>query len=90
VNEQLKRLGLTQLARVLPTLLDEARQQQLSYEAFLRHALDAELSRRQQRALERGLGAAHLPRRVDDIGGKSMIYELDVEQVVATLPPKTP
>ena len=25
MNEQLKRLGLTQLARVLPTLLDEAR-----------------------------------------------------------------
>ena len=31
MNEQLKRLGLTQLARVLPMLLDEARQQQLSY-----------------------------------------------------------
>ena len=51
MNEQLKRLGLTQLARVLPTLLDEARQQQLSYDAFLRQALEAELGGRQQRAL---------------------------------------
>jgi DNA replication protein DnaC len=64
MNEQLKRLGLTQLARVLPTLLDEARQQQLSYEAFLRQAMDAELAGRQQRALERRMHAAHLPRRV--------------------------
>lgn len=64
MNEQLKRLGLTQLARVLPTLLDEARQQQLSYEAFLRQALEAELGGRQQRALERRMRAAHLPRRV--------------------------
>jgi DNA replication protein DnaC len=64
MNDQLKRLGLTQLARVLPTLLDEARQQQLSYDAFLRQALAAELGGRQQRALERRLRAAHLPRRV--------------------------
>jgi len=64
MNEQLKRLGLTQLARVLPTLLDEARVQQLSYDAFLRQALEAELGGRQQRALERRMRAAHLPRRV--------------------------
>jgi len=64
MNEQLKRLGLTQLARVLPTLLDEARQQQLSYDAFLGQALEAELGGRQQRALERRVRAAHLPRRV--------------------------
>jgi DNA replication protein DnaC len=64
MNDQLKRLGLTQLARVLPTLLDEARAQQLSYDAFLRQALDAELGGRQQRALERRMRAAHLPRRV--------------------------
>jgi DNA replication protein DnaC len=60
----LKRLGLTQLARALPTLLDEARQQQLSYEAFLRQALESELGGRQQRALERRLRAARLPRTV--------------------------
>jgi DNA replication protein DnaC len=64
MNELLKRLGLTQLARVLPTVLEEARQQQLSYEAFLRQALEVEVGGRQQRALERRLRAAHLPRRV--------------------------
>jgi DNA replication protein DnaC len=64
MNEQLKQLGLTQLARVLPTLVEEARQQQLSYEAFLRHAVEAEIHGRQQRALERRLRAARLPRRV--------------------------
>lgn len=64
MNELLKRLGLTQLARALPTLLDDARQQQLSYDAFLRTALEAEIGGRQQRALERRMRAAHLPRRV--------------------------
>ena len=64
MNELLKRLGLTQLARALPTLLDDARVQQLSYEAFLRQALEAEIGGRQQRALERRLRAAHLPRQV--------------------------
>jgi DNA replication protein DnaC len=64
MNDLLKRLGLTQLARALPTLLDDARVQQLSYEAFLRQALEAEIGGRQQRALERRLRAAHLPRRV--------------------------
>jgi len=64
MNELLKRLSLTQLARALPTLLDEARVQQLSYETFLGQALEAEVAGRQQRALERRLRAAHLPRRV--------------------------
>jgi DNA replication protein DnaC len=64
MNELLNRLGLTQLARALPTLLDEARVQQLSYDAFLRVALEAEIGGRQQRALERRMRAAHLPRRV--------------------------
>lgn len=35
MNEALKQLGLTSLAQQLPMLLDDARQQQLSYEAFL-------------------------------------------------------
>jgi DNA replication protein DnaC len=61
MHDLLKPLGLTQLAEVLPTLLDEARQQQLSYEAFLRQALDAEVVGRQQRALERRLRTARLP-----------------------------
>jgi DNA replication protein DnaC len=64
MNDLLKRLGLTQLAQALPTLLDDARMQQLSYDAFLRAALEAEIGGRQQRALERRLRAAHLPRRV--------------------------
>lgn len=63
MNEVLKGLGLTQLAQQLPTLLDEARQQQLSYEAFLRQALESEVQGRQRRALERRLRAAHLPTR---------------------------
>jgi DNA replication protein DnaC len=61
MNELLKSLGLTQLALVLPSLLEEARQQQLPYEAFLRAALDAEVQGRQQRALERRIRAARLP-----------------------------
>lgn len=64
MNDLLKRLGLTQMERALPSLLDQARVQQLSYDAFLRQALEAEVSGRQQRALERRLRAAHLPRRV--------------------------
>jgi DNA replication protein DnaC len=64
MNDLLKRLGLTQLARALPSLLDEARVQQLSYDAFLRQALEAEIGGRHQRALERRLRAAHLPRHV--------------------------
>src|SRR5690349_15880548 len=63
MNELLQPLGLTQLARVLPQVLDEARTQQLSYEAFLRTALQAELTGRQQRALDRRLRAARLPLR---------------------------
>jgi DNA replication protein DnaC len=61
MNELIKSLGLTQLAHVLPSLLDDARQQQLPYEAFLRAALDAEVQGRQQRALERRIRAARLP-----------------------------
>lgn len=64
MNELLKRLGLSHLAQALPTLLEQARAQQLSYDAFLRQALEAEVGGRQQRALERRLRAAHLPRRV--------------------------
>jgi len=61
MNELLKGLGLTQLAQHLPGLLDDARHQQLSYEAFLRQALEREVQGRQRRALERRLRAAHLP-----------------------------
>lgn len=61
MQKLLKSLGLTQLAEALPTLLDEARQQQLSYEAFLRQALQTELTGRHERALQRRLRAARLP-----------------------------
>jgi DNA replication protein DnaC len=44
-------------------LLDDARQPQLSYEAFLQRALGAEFAGRQERALQRRLRAAHLPTR---------------------------
>jgi len=64
VNELLKRLGLSQMASALPRLLDDARMQQLSYEAFLRQALEAEVAGRHERALERRVRAAKLPRRV--------------------------
>ena len=63
MNELLKGLGLTSLAQALPMLLDEARQQQISYELFLQRALGAELHGRQERALQRRLRAAHLPSR---------------------------
>jgi DNA replication protein DnaC len=63
MNELLKGLGLTSLAHDLPMLLDDARQQQLSYEAFLQRALGAEVSGRQERALQRRLRAARLPTR---------------------------
>jgi DNA replication protein DnaC len=63
MNDLLKRLGLTQMAQALPSLLDQARAQQLSYDAFLRQALEAEVRGRQQRALERRVRAAHLPGR---------------------------
>lgn len=54
-------LGLTTLAQTVPLLCEQARQQQLSYEGFLRLAIDAELQGRAQRAQERRQKAAHLP-----------------------------
>ena len=54
-------LNLTSLPAVLPTLLDEARQQQLSYEALLERVLTVELEGRALRAHQRRMRAAHLP-----------------------------
>jgi len=56
-----QRLNLRYVPSVLATLLDEARQQQLSYEALLERVLSAELSGRQQQAHERRVRAARLP-----------------------------
>ena len=56
-------LGLRHLATALPTLLDEARQEQLSYDAFLQRALAVEARVRHARMVERRSQAAHLPAR---------------------------
>jgi len=56
-------LGLRHLATALPTLLDEARQEQLSYDAFLHRALSTEAQVRHTRMVERRSQAAHLPAR---------------------------
>lgn len=57
----LTQLNLTSLPARLPALLETARQQQLSYEAFLELALRTELAERQARAQERRLRSARLP-----------------------------
>ncbi len=54
-------LHLTSLAAALPTLLDTARQEQLSYEAFLTLALKAEMDGRDARARTRRFREARLP-----------------------------
>ena len=61
MNELCQQLNLTSVPGQLTSLLDAARQQQLSYEAFLHSVLAAELSGRQQRAYERRVRAARLP-----------------------------
>ena len=57
--DHLKGLGLTSLAKVVPGVLDTARQQQWSYEAFLEQALGVERHGRAMRAHERRVRAAH-------------------------------
>jgi DNA replication protein DnaC len=61
LSDVFKGLGLNTLPQYLPSLLDEARLQQLSFEAFLHQVLSVELQGRQQRALERRVRAARLP-----------------------------
>lgn len=61
MSDLFKGLALNTLSEYLPTLLDEARGQQLSYEAFLQQVLTVELQGRQQRALERRIRTARLP-----------------------------
>lgn len=56
-----QRLNLTCLPAQLPTVLEAARLQQLSSEAFGEAALRAELAGRQQRAQARRFRAARLP-----------------------------
>jgi DNA replication protein DnaC len=61
MNSLCQRLNLTSVLAVLPQLLDDARQQQLSYEALLERVLSVELDGRQQRAHARRVRAAKLP-----------------------------
>jgi DNA replication protein DnaC len=61
MHPQLNQLGLTQLEKALPTLFETARQQQWTYEQFLKQAIAAEIEGRDCRAAERRLSAAHLP-----------------------------
>lgn len=61
MKEMLKALRLSTLFEALPGLLAQARQQQLSYEAFLEAVLTAEVLSRRRRAHERRLRAARLP-----------------------------
>jgi DNA replication protein DnaC len=60
-DELLKRFGLTSVARGLPAILEQARQQQWTYDTFLQQALVAEEAGRAERAYQRRLRAAHLP-----------------------------
>ena len=59
--QELRGLGLTSLAKLVPSMLDSARHEQWSYEDFLQQALGAELQGRALRAYERRVRAAHLP-----------------------------
>ncbi len=61
VATALKGLGLTTLAKQVPTVLEAARQHQWSYETLLQQALETELVGRAERAYERRVRAAHLP-----------------------------
>jgi DNA replication protein DnaC len=61
VATALKGLGLTTLAKQVPTVLEAARQQQWSYETLLQQAVETEVVGRAERAYERRVRAAHLP-----------------------------
>ena len=63
MNSLAQRLNLTSVPSRLPALLEVARQQQLSYEAFLDSVLIAELAGREERAEQRRRRAARLPFR---------------------------
>jgi DNA replication protein DnaC len=63
VLSALKALGLTALAAMLPTVLEQARAHQPTYEVFLHMAVEAELAGRAERARARRLRTARLPAR---------------------------
>ena len=61
MNRAYKQLNLTQLEAILPTLLDQARQEKWTYETLLERALAAELDGRERKAMARRLKAARIP-----------------------------
>lgn len=61
VADALKGLGLTTLAKLVPSILETARQEQWPYEMLLQQAVGAELAGRAERAYARRVRAAHLP-----------------------------
>lgn len=61
MNNLCRQLNLTSLAAQVPQLVEAARQEQLSYEAFLTRALQTELTGRLERAQARRIRAARLP-----------------------------
>ena len=61
MQQPLKHLGLTQLEKALPMLLETARQEKWTYEMFFNRAIGAEIEGRDRRAAERRMTAARLP-----------------------------
>jgi DNA replication protein DnaC len=61
MQQPLKHLGLTQLEKALPVLLETARQEKWTYEMFFNRAIGAEIEGRDRRAAERRMTAARLP-----------------------------
>ncbi|MFQ5614223.1 MAG: ATP-binding protein, partial [Anaerolineae bacterium] len=61
IDQHCKELRLTTLAQALPEALNQAQQQDWSLESFLLYLLEQELTRRQERRIERFLRQARLP-----------------------------
>lgn len=61
IDQHCKQLRLTSLAAAVPESLTLAQQQEWSLESFLLYLLEQEVTRRQQRRIERYLRQAHLP-----------------------------
>jgi DNA replication protein DnaC len=63
LKDDLGSLKLTQAAELLPTLLDRAREEQLSHTAFLAELVAAEAAATRNRRMAARLGLAHVPAR---------------------------
>ncbi|MCP4934243.1 MAG: ATP-binding protein [bacterium] len=61
IDQHCKQLRLTSLAQVVPETVTLAQQQEWSLESFLLYLLEQEVTRRQQRRIERYLRQAQLP-----------------------------